>query len=495
MLEKVRKPEKARSVYRIIGYSLLGLICLSFVFVGLTPNTSNTFTGGANAAIVNSRVISLQEFEQAMERSRQQMGAFWNQLPAAQRRAFEGSLRQRVLNELVSTELLYRKALETGFQPAKDAVRQQIVDLPYFQEDGRFSQEKYRALLQANRIDPSRFEDQIRMQIALSETSRAFASALKVPEVLKTAESEADQYKALIRFVEFTPEQVNLPAPTDAKVTEYLGQEANLQKVRTYYDAHPEEFQNPAEVRARHILIKTGQNGLPEAKAKLKIEELKSKLTQQNFANLAKQESQDEGSKAKGGDLGYFGTGRMVPEFEKAAFALEPGQISDPVKTEFGYHLILVEDKKAAGKTDFETAKAQIARQQLTDDMKQNIRTEIEESLQSSEALDATLKKYGLQWQSTEEFSLSEVNVPKLTGTPEVVDAALRAPATKAGQLVTADARIFVVKPARITKSTVASTSETEKELSNSGMEALNDWAATLRDQAKIEYNAQLLAQ
>ncbi len=136
--------------------------------------------------------------------------------------------------------------------------------------------------------------------------------------------------------------------------------------LRAYYDSHKPEWE---EVRARHILIRfqgskmplaDGKKDLTEAEALAKITELRAKIVAgADFAEVAKENSDDKGSGANGGDLGSFGKGQMVPEFEKEAFLLPVGQVSQPVKSPFGYHIIKVE---AHSTKPFEEVKAQIAK-------------------------------------------------------------------------------------------------------------------------------------
>lgn len=109
------------------------------------------------------------------------------------------------------------------------------------------------------------------------------------------------------------------------------------QDAKAYYDSHPEEFKGQEEIRASHILVGT------EAEAR----DIKDKLKKgAAFDKLAKQHSKDPGSKDKGGDLGYFRKGQMVPEFEKAVTELKKGEVGDPIKTQFGFHIIKVVDKR-----------------------------------------------------------------------------------------------------------------------------------------------------
>lgn len=127
-------------------------------------------------------------------------------------------------------------------------------------------------------------------------------------------------------------------------------------EIRRHYDQNPLQFEQPEQVEARHILLKT------EAEAKAVRKEL---AAGKDFAALAKAKSADPGSKQQGGSLGYFRRGQMVPEFEKAAYALKPGQRSDIVKTAFGYHLIEVTGRKAARKESYAEVKAKLGDQLL----------------------------------------------------------------------------------------------------------------------------------
>jgi peptidyl-prolyl cis-trans isomerase D len=131
-----------------------------------------------------------------------------------------------------------------------------------------------------------------------------------------------------------------------------------LQIERAYND-NIQQYQTPEQVRASHILLKT--EGKDDAAVKKQAEELLAKLKAgADFAELAKQKSEDEASAKKGGDLDYFGRGQMVPEFDSVAFSLEPGQMSDLVKTQYGYHIIKVVDKKPAATKPLAEVRAQI---------------------------------------------------------------------------------------------------------------------------------------
>ncbi len=119
--------------------------------------------------------------------------------------------------------------------------------------------------------------------------------------------------------------------------------------VSAYYAEHKHEFKDPEMIKARHILVRVPVEAKPDdwIAAETRIHEIKKRLEGgEDFAAAAKASSEDPGSEYKGGDLGFFPRGQMVPEFENAAFALKIGEVSEPVKTDFGYHIIKVEDRK-----------------------------------------------------------------------------------------------------------------------------------------------------
>ena len=135
------------------------------------------------------------------------------------------------------------------------------------------------------------------------------------------------------------------------------------QQVQQYYQGHQKDYQVPEEVKVRHILIKVDAGADPkvDAAAKQKAEDLLKQIKGgADFAALAKANSDDPGSKEQGGELGMIQRGVTVPAFEKAAFGLEPGQISDVIKTQFGYHIIKVEEKQTAHLKSLDEVKAQI---------------------------------------------------------------------------------------------------------------------------------------
>jgi peptidyl-prolyl cis-trans isomerase C len=136
-----------------------------------------------------------------------------------------------------------------------------------------------------------------------------------------------------------------------------------LAQAQSYFDTHPEEFVSPETVHARHILMRLSPNAEPDvdSAARERAEAALARIKAgEDFAVVAQDVSEDETTSAQGGDLGFFMSGQMVPAFDSVSFALAPGQVSDPVKTQFGYHIIKVEEKRPAGTLDFDEISAQV---------------------------------------------------------------------------------------------------------------------------------------
>src|SRR5262249_48106276 len=186
------------------------------------------------------------------------------------------------------------------------------------------------------------------------------------------------------------------------------------------YNNNIEQYSTPEQVRASHILLKT--EGKDDAAVKAKAEQLLKEVKGgADFAELAKKNSEDESSAKNGGDLDYFGRGRMVPEFDQAAFAMQPGQISDLVKTQYGYHIIKVVDKKAATTRPLAEVRQQIA-DQLAYERAQaqaaDLAQSIEKDIRRPADLDRVARARGLPVQESGFFARDE-SILGLGASPE----------------------------------------------------------------------------
>lgn len=203
----------------------------------------------------------------------------------------------------------------------------------------------------------------------------------EVDEQLKTMQSQfpnESDFKKALEARGMSLERLRADARVDMVITKLLESEvataapATDDDVRAFYEKNPDKFKQEESMRASHILIMVDQKADEAARKKARAEIdaiLKRARAGEDFAKLAKAHSQD-GSAAQGGDLDFFARGRMVPEFDKVAFALEPGEISDVVTTQFGYHIIKATDRRAAETVPLEKVSPQV-QQYLTNQKKQ----------------------------------------------------------------------------------------------------------------------------
>lgn len=204
---------------------------------------------------------------------------------------------------------------------------------------------------------------------------------------IKKAVGDEAKYKEWLKQQAMTEEEVRSYFALSSKVTEEV--KVSDEQVKTFFDSHQEQYGGQLEqVKARQILVAT------EDEAKDIIVQLQ-KEKGANFEQLAKDKSTDPGSKDLGGDLGYFTRGKMIPEFEKAAFEQKTGTFSTtPVKTEFGYHIILVEDHKQAVQADFTKVKDQVTQDALADAKAQKFETYFTDLRTKAEANIEYAKEY-----------------------------------------------------------------------------------------------------
>jgi hypothetical protein len=209
---------------------------------------------------------------------------------------------------------------------------------------------------------------------------------------------------------------------TDSEAKAYLQDASHLEEAKKYYEAHALDYSVKERVKARHILLLVNDQH-PDKEILEKAKALKAKVTTGNFAAIAEKESQDPGSAKRGGDLGFFEKGRMVPQFEQAAFSMKPGQISEPVKTDYGYHIIYVEQHETARKIEFDEAKTAIAKKMVAQGKAPEVAASLKKAAETGKAgeVDAATKKLGLTWEKAENVILGAPQIAKMTDPTEVL--------------------------------------------------------------------------
>jgi peptidyl-prolyl cis-trans isomerase D len=431
----------------------LAIVCLAFVVFYVPAFLVSREAASADVvASVDGREISTSEFRKAYQRQLSDYRARFGGNVSDQLLRQLG-IDQQILQQMIDEQTIISAAARAGITVTDTEVAQRILTLPEFQENGQFiGQDRYEALLRMQRtpISTDEFEESVRRRLIVQKMQAALTSWMTVADDEVGREYRRKNEKVKLDVLVFNADKFRSDVSvSDAEVSSYFDSHkeqyrvGERRKVRyllvdadamrskvvvpsrdieRFYNENIEMFTTPEQVRASHILFKT--NGKNDAEVKAKAEKvLKEAKGGADFAALAKKYSEDEASAKQGGDLDYFGKGRMVPEFDQVAFAMEPGQTSDLVKTQFGYHIIKLADKKPEVRKTFDEARPQIL-DQLTNEQAQIKAADeaeaIEKEIKGPADLDTAAASRGLKVQESGYFTKDQP-IMGLGPTPEGV--------------------------------------------------------------------------
>ncbi|UCM49602.1 peptidylprolyl isomerase [Aeromonas caviae] len=438
MLDKLREGAQGK-----VAKVILGLIILSFALAGV----GSYLNGPARTApaTVNGNDISAPALENAYrnERARMesQMGEAFNQLAANP--DYMKQFRRGVLDRLIDQALIDDKARSLGLRVSDEQIKQAIVAMPEFAENGKFSNDRYLQLIRRAGMTPEMFRDSLRQDMVRQQLMGAvlgseFALKGEAEQLdrlynqtrdLRLIRLAASAYVDGIEVSDAEVEQfykansARFMNDETVKVDYLLLDAANLgknikvteQDAQDYYDQHQDLFQRPERRQVAHILIPFGKD---EKAAEQKAEAVLAKAKAgDDFAALAKADSSDTFSAKKGGELDWFEKGVMDPAFEKAAFALaKVGDLSAVVKSPFGFHIIkLLGVEPAKTKPFVDVMSDTIARLQSEKAKEQFFAEQqkmADSSFENPDSLDLTAEAMGLQVQSTGYFSQADAPAP-----------------------------------------------------------------------------------
>ena len=269
------------------------------------------------------------------------------------------------------------------------AIIEQIEAAPYFQKDGKFDVNTYKLVLASNHLAPKDFEADIGEQVIRQLTDLL---VVRVPQAtnFKNDLNTFAQQRLTVDYVKFDLSSLDkFIKVSKAEREAFMNQEDGQKKIKAIFDQRKASYDVPEQVRVRHILIAADEEASEEdrQKAEAKIKKLAQQVTPENFAQLANKNSDDPGSKDKGGDLGLIRRGMMAEEFEDAAFSLPKNKVSEVVHTTYGYHLILVTEKVAPKEAKIEDYQTEIATeliQQSKRDEEQKLAAQLTKQVESA---------------------------------------------------------------------------------------------------------------
>jgi peptidyl-prolyl cis-trans isomerase D len=421
----------------------LGLVCVAFVLFYIPDflrGSGADAAAGDTIAKVEGREITTGEFRRTYQAQLQ-----------AYRSAYGGNVsdqllkqlgvEQQILQQMVDERAQLAEAERLGITVSDEEVRQRIFATPAFQENGGFiGEQRYQQLLRMQRppMLPSEFEDSVRHNLVVEKLRASLTDWLSVPDKELEQEYRRRNDKVKLAVVSFMADSFRTQVTAnDAEIASYFEGHKNDFKipekrkiryllidvdamrtkvaippadVERAYNNGIDQYTTPEQVRASHILLKT--EGKDDAAVKAKAEEiLKQAKAGADFADLAKKNSEDDASAKNGGDLDYFGRGRMVPEFDQAVFAMQAGEISDLVKTQYGYHIIKLVDKKPGTTRTLAEVRQQIT-EQLAYERAQaqaaDLAQTLEKQISKPADLDKAAKAQGLTVQESGFFARDE---------------------------------------------------------------------------------------
>jgi peptidyl-prolyl cis-trans isomerase D len=344
-----------------ISYFILTFIFLVITASFLFSNFDNFSMGPSNqVASVDGTPITRKEYSIALNRQVE----FFNQMMGGQtltsKQLEEMGIKNSVLTSLIQQKLVLNTADQMGIIVSLDEIKNEIRSMPYFKTNEQFNVNMYRNMLQSNGYTPAQFEELVGNDLKQKKVDELFNSLLLSEEFVKDIQKFKDS-QVLVQGVKISRQSLSpLVSVTEQEVKDYLSKPEHKKTLENAYKENISKYNKPEEVKSKHILIKGA-----DEKSLSKITALRAKVTAKNFASIASKETEDDSGKNKGGDLPWFKAGQMVPEFEKVAFSLKKGEISGPVKTEYGYHIIFLEDKKSAEVNKLEDVQGELARLEI----------------------------------------------------------------------------------------------------------------------------------
>lgn len=463
MLQKIRD-----RITGTVALIILAIICIPFVFFGV----DYSFTRSGFAVKVNGEEVSALEVRQAYENQAaqfRQLGEIPPQL--------DDQLRRSALESVVRSRVLTQYLRDQGYRVSDDRVQESIREIPLFQEDGRFSFELYRGALASRGLVPARFEADQRENLQLTQLQDAIAgTAFSTPSELRRY-IELDRETRTISYLEFgveefletielseedieryyddhpesfrTPERVTFDYLEISRATVAASIEMSEEELAAFYEDVKESYARDEQRKPRHILITSEED--EDAARELAASLAERVRAGESFEELAKEYSDDTFSGESGGDLGWVSRGQFVEPVEEAVFSMEPGEIRGPVESEFGFHVIRLDEIRGGGSPPLEEIRDELIAQYRADrvgalylELSNRLADQLFDTPELSEAAAAV----DLKIRTAEDYTRD--GTPELAAAPALLDALFGDNALPEGAtsdlLNLADDRVMVIQ-------------------------------------------------
>jgi peptidyl-prolyl cis-trans isomerase D len=422
MLTKIR--EKSQGAFAGV---ILTVICVPFVLWGINNYTNDGQE--SPVASVGKKDFYQRDVTKAFEKYRQSLGGL---------AIDEAAMKSQALSKLIKDEVLLQYVHQKGLTITDDAIRDFVHTLPYFQTDGKFDEAKYKQLLSSQRMSSPEFVSQIKNALVMEQFQKSilessFATPYDLERVFKIQNQQRDvEFVTIpVAILSETPSDEAIKAYYDAHQTQYqipeqmsveyieltledLAKtvEVTDEKVQAFYEEQKALYTTPERRKIAHILFEINDKQ-DEKTALEKATKAKADLaTGKEFAVLAKELSDDKLTGKEGGDLGVFSAGVMEKDFDNAAIALKQGEVSTPVKSQFGYHLIKVTELTPEQIKPFESVKAEATKAyqktQAENLFYQQGETLTESAYQNSDNLQAAASQLNLTIKKTSLFTKTQ---------------------------------------------------------------------------------------
>ena len=418
---------------RVLQFVLVLLIFPSFVFFGIQGYSRFSSGERQTVATVDGHDITQLELDNSL---RERVEQARRQMPGIDPKVFESpEMRRLALDAMVRDRVLLVAADKQRLATTDDRLERLFKNDPQFAQlrnpDGSVNRDALAAL----GLSSQGFAERLRQDISRRQVMQGLAVSVIAPAAAASAALDALYQQREVQVQRFEPKTfldkaqateaevesfykdpahaAQFEAPEEAKVDYVVLDLESLKKgatvpeadLRKYYSENEKRYTAPEERRASHILVKADKDApkADRAKARAKAETLLAEVRKNpsGFADIAKKNSDDEGSAAKGGDLDYFARGAMVKPFEDATYALKPGEISDVVESDFGYHIIKLDDVRGGQKKSFDAVRNELeneVRNQLAQKRFAEAAVEFGDTVyEQSDSLEPVAKKWGLE--------------------------------------------------------------------------------------------------